>query len=317
MRPVLVRFDAPLLGDVALPSYFTMLALGFAVALVLTWRDARRQGLAPGRVVDLNLHAVLWGLVGARMLHLIADGQIGVYVATCRAPETLRVLPGVTCTRDAQCAGPRGESGYRCNRRAGHCHPPRDCLLALKLWRGGLSYYGGFIAAALAWLLLIRRWRLPRDRVLDLAGYGLPLGLCFGRIGCFLNGCCYGAMTGSAWGVTFPPGGVVARDHASIPMLGHFAPLPVHPTQLYSAVANLAIFVVCYFVVRPRKRRDGQVLWTFVALYAVSRFAIEFLRADPRGALLGLSTSQLLSVPLLALALFALFRPAARGEAAR
>jgi phosphatidylglycerol:prolipoprotein diacylglycerol transferase len=74
--------------------------------------------------------------------------------------------------------------------------------------------------------------------------------------------------------------------------------LPVHPTQVYESAASLAIAAVCMVVVLPRKRYDGQVFASFLVLYAAARFAIEFLRRDARGGLLGLSTSQLLGIAL-------------------
>jgi phosphatidylglycerol:prolipoprotein diacylglycerol transferase len=79
-------------------------------------------------------------------------------------------------------------------------------------------------------------------------------------------------------------------DRASLPSL------PVHPTQLYESVACLVIFTICAFQVWPRKRWDGQVFVTFVVLYAAARFVIELWRADDRGGLLGLSTSQIISL---------------------
>ncbi len=315
MKPILWSFDAPLIGRVTLPAYFTMLAVGFGCALLLTWREARKQDLDADRVLDLNLLAVVWGIIGARLLHLVADGQLLEYVNSCIAPETMRVLEQIGCTDHAQCA-----PHFRCNVTAGHCHPPRDCLLALKFWRGGLSYYGGFLFAAGASLYYTRKHFGDRFwRIYDLAGYGVPLGLFWGRFGCFLNGCCYGRPTATGPSIQFPRRGAVWRDHRRVPLLdvASAAPLPVHPTQLYSSLLNLLIFGTCYFYIRPRKRFDGQVFWWFVILYAVARSAIEALRDDDRGRWLGLlSTSQALSIPLVALAVWMLRRLAARANAA-
>jgi phosphatidylglycerol:prolipoprotein diacylglycerol transferase len=83
--------------------------------------------------------------------------------------------------------------------------------------------------------------------------------------------------------------------------------LPVHPTQIYESAAALAIAAFCLFYVQSRKKYDGQTFFTFVALYAVVRFVIEMFRSDDRGALLGLSTSQLIGVGLLG-AVFLLHR---------
>jgi phosphatidylglycerol:prolipoprotein diacylglycerol transferase len=217
------------------------------------------------------------------------------------------------CTADAQCA-----PHFLCNTAAGHCHPPRDCLLALKVWRGGLTYYGGFIAAVAFGLYYLRKHRLPLWRVTDMAGWGIPLGLFWGRMGCFLNGCCFGKPTAGSLGVVFPRGGAAWRHQLEVHLIsgGSVPALPVHPTQLYLALLNLAIFFVCYFAVRPRKRFDGQVFWSFVMLKAVARSAVEILRDDDRGVLFGvLSTSQLISIPLFVLALYMMRRLGRHADA--
>ncbi len=308
MNPILFSFELPLLGEVVFPAYFTLLTVGFALAILLSHREAGRQGIDQGKILDFNLYMVLFGVLGARVLHVVADGHLMEYLNTCLAPELVRMagnMPG-QCTTDAQC-GPLN----LCNTAAGHCHPPRDCLLALKVWRGGLTYYGGFLFAAAFGLFYIKKHNLPRWKVGDLAGFGLPLGLFWGRMGCFLNGCCFGKVTDGALGMVFPRGGAAWRHQlrAGVIQAGALAPHPVHPTQLYSALTNLGIFFICYFVIRPRKRFDGAVFWWFVILYTVSRSALEFLRDDDRGVLWGvLSTSQLISIPLIGAAIWMLRR---------
>ncbi len=301
MNPVLFSFELPLLGEVVLPAYFTLLTVGFALVMLLSHREAGRQGLDQGRILDFNLYMVIFGVLGARVLHVVADGHLIEYLNTCIAPELVRVAGTATgqCTTVVQC-GPN----FLCNTAAGHCHPPGDCLLALKIWRGGLTYYGGFIFAAAFGMFYIKRHDLPRWKVVDLAGLGLPLGLFWGRMGCFLNGCCFGKATDGALGLVFPRGGALL-------------PHPVHPTQLYSALINLVIFFICFFVIRPRKRFDGAVFWWFVILYTVSRSALELLRDDDRGVIWGwLSTSQLISIPLIVAAAYML-RHLAQSAAAR
>jgi phosphatidylglycerol:prolipoprotein diacylglycerol transferase len=316
MEPVLFSIKLPLLGEVTFPAYFTLLTVGFAFATWLTWRDAKRLEIDPDRIIDINLYMVIFGVIGSRLLHVIADGHLLDYVHMCTAPETIRAVGNVpaSCTADAQCA-----PYFLCNVAAGHCHPPRDCLLALKVWRGGLTYYGGFIAAVAFALWYIRKHRLPMWRVCDLAGYAVPLGLFWGRMGCFLNGCCFGKPTTSALGVVFPRGGAAWRHQLEAGMIAATArsPLAVHPAQLYLALLDLGVFFVCYAWIRPRKRFDGQVWWWFVLLYCVVRSAVEVLRDDDRGVLFGfLSTSQLLSVPFFVLAIVMLRRLGRRAAAA-
>jgi phosphatidylglycerol:prolipoprotein diacylglycerol transferase len=308
MKPTLFSFELPILGKVVIGYYFTLLAVGFAMAILLTWRDAKRLQINPDKIIDLNLYMIIFGIIGARVLHLIADGHFMEYVNLCVDPATIKAVANVpaTCTADAQCA-----PYFLCNEAAGHCHPPRDCLRALMVWQGGLSYYGGFIAATLFGLHYIKKHALPMWRVTDLSGYAIPLGLFWGRMGCWLNGCCFGKVTRCTLGVVFPKGGAAWRHHRDLELLATptSAALAVHPTQLYSSLANLAIFAVLYFVVRPRKRFDGQVFWWFAILYSLMRSSVELLRDDDRGVLLGwISTSMLISIPIVVLSVIMLRR---------
>jgi prolipoprotein diacylglyceryltransferase len=117
-------------------------------------------------------------------------------------------------------------------------------------------------------------------------------------------------------GVVFPRGSAVWRwqlDHGLIARQD--VALPVYPTQLYQALANLAMFVVLYYVVRPRKRFDGQVFAWLLIIKAITRSLIEVWRDDERGVFFGglASTSQLLSIPLLALGIYLLTHPPGRA----
>jgi phosphatidylglycerol:prolipoprotein diacylglycerol transferase len=188
-------------------------------------------------------------------------------------------------------------------------------LEIFKLFRGGLSFYGGFFAAIVAGLLFCRRWGLPTLRLLDMMAVGLALGLAFGRIGCFLNGCCYGdPAPGLAWAVTFPKTTDAQRNvDGSPPFLHHleegwvgFADpysLPVHPTQLYEMLWALIMFLILDAFYKF-KRRDGELVLLFCLLYAPMRFFFEILRDDSETLLAGLTLSQVISIPTLFLALY-------------
>jgi phosphatidylglycerol:prolipoprotein diacylglycerol transferase len=126
-------------------------------------------------------------------------------------------------------------------------------------------------------------------------------------MGCLLAGCCFGKETGGHVGLVFPadsPASEWQSKHgvlASRFMRSH----PVHPTQLYESAAALVIAAICLFYVQGRKRYDGQVFLSFIVLYAAARFVIELFRSDDRGALFGLTTSQLIGVGLIGAALVA------------
>ena len=260
MRPVLFAFHAPLFGEVSFPAYFTLLTIGFGLAMILTVRESRRLGMDHERILDTNLWMVVWGIIGARVLHLIADGHFHDYVNLCRDPEKVPAIDALTsyCTTAAQCG-----YDYLCNAATHKCYPPRDCFAAVKVWRGGLAYYGGFVFAVAFAYYYVRKYKLGWWRTADLSAPGIMLGLVCGRLGCFLNGCCYGKPTTSWLGVVFPqrPG------------------TAVHPTQLYESVAG-GLLLVLALVVWRKRRFPGQVLLTVGFGYAVFRFLIELWRDD-------------------------------------
>jgi len=146
--------------------------------------------------------------------------------------------------------------------------------------QGGLVYYGGFIGAALAVAAFARRRRRPLLQMGDYAIGAVPLGHAIGRIGCFINQCCYGAET-------------AARLHVTVDGV------PRHPVQLYEAVANALIFVLMIQFL-PRRRRDGESLALYLLLYGTARFLLEFLRGDARLRWLGLTLAQVVSLALFA-----------------
>jgi phosphatidylglycerol:prolipoprotein diacylglycerol transferase len=170
-------------------------------------------------------------------------------------------------------------------------------LQIFKLWEGGLVFYGGLILAIGVSLWYMRWHRLPLWKVADLISPLIALGLSFGRIGCFLAGCCYGKKTSLPWAVVF-------KSPDSLAPLN----IPLHPTQLYDAANGLAIFFFLSWM-EKRKTFDGQIFWLFLFLYSVTRFFIEVFRDDPRGFLLGglFSTSQTIGILLAILSLFVLF----------
>ena len=184
------------------------------------------------------------------------------------------------------------------NWREYSAHP----IEVLSFWRGGLVFYGGFIATQIYGYWWARRHQIHYLELADLMIPALALNHAFGRLGCFAAGCCYGKPTMMPWGAHFPADSVVALgQHAQglIP-LGS-PPHPVHPTQLYEAGVELVLFAV--IMLAPRKFR-GQHLLTWLIVYPIARSLIEMYRGDAeRGFVIGdwLSTSQFVSL-LVALA---------------
>lgn len=168
------------------------------------------------------------------------------------------------------------------------------------LLRSGGVFYGGLLAAVAVCIYLLRKHRLPLWPSADLFAPGIALGYMIGRLGCLMAGCCFGKPTDVGWAVTFTD--PVATQNVGTP-LG----VPLHPTQLYESAAGFVILVVLLALERRGKPFAGRTFWTFVLLYSVSRFAIEFFRGDERGAIGMLSTSQFISVILFPLSLFMLW----------
>jgi len=277
LKPTFLEFTLPVLGKVEFAAHLTMLMVGFIVAIMLARRHADRIGLPGERVVDLGILMLVFGVLGARLLSVLTDGQFMDFVHLCTAPGQVDNIgaPGGNCVTN-QCP-----FDYVCDAQRMICHPSRDCLAWLKFWQGGLTYYGGFLLAVPVGMWYARRKGLGVMRVADIAAPQIMIGLFFGRIGCFFSGCCYGAATQSWAGVKFPQ-----------------RPSPVHPTQLYEAAAVLLLGLVLYFVVWPRKRGHGEVFGWLLVLYGCVRWILEYFRADQRGSLGPLSTSQIISIPL-------------------
>ncbi len=174
----------------------------------------------------------------------------------------------------------------------------REWASVLALWQGGLTLYGGVIAGAAAALLVARRAQLPMWTVADALTPSLALGMMFGRVGCFLNGCCYGHPTSMPWGVVFPPDSFAGLE---------FGSAPVHPSQLYFSAAGLVLFVLLW-AVRTRIRTPGVLFWAFVALFGLTRIPLDMTRAydaQAQVARLGGMTITESQVMSFAMALFA------------
>jgi len=167
-------------------------------------------------------------------------------------------------------------------------------ILSFDLWRSGGVYYGGFLIALLVSVILMRRWKLPWAKTSDAFAPAVALGHSIGRLGCFSAGCCWGKPTTSWIGVRFSE---KASELTGVPIDSALI-----PTQLIEAAANLLIFGFLMWL-RKRRKFDGEIIYSYLMIYGVARFTIEFWRDDPRGQVFGLSTSQFISIVMFALGL--------------
>jgi phosphatidylglycerol:prolipoprotein diacylglycerol transferase len=147
----------------------------------------------------------------------------------------------------------------------------KDPISIFYVWEGGLSYYGGLLLAIIAFTWWLKSKNISALRMLDIFSPSVTLGFFFVRIGCFLNGCCFGKPTDVPWGVVFPPespAGQVYKD------------TPIHPSQLYSSLSGLLGFFVLLGIEKRFRldRRAGLLFFLFLIISALWRFIIEFYR---------------------------------------
>jgi len=183
----------------------------------------------------------------------------------------------------------------------------------LKFWKGGYAVYGSVVFALPAIVLYLTLNREKVLKYLDAISYSLALGISLGRVGCFLNGCCFGNISVSPLALTFLKSGDSARyqfNHSIIHHLGK-VPYPVIPTQIISTISNFIIFLFLFLVVRKKYKKDGTVFGLWLALYAIFRFIIEYFRSDDRGMFFGglLSTSQIIAVVALIVGILLVYMP--------
>jgi phosphatidylglycerol:prolipoprotein diacylglycerol transferase len=190
-----------------------------------------------------------------------------------------------------------------------HLEQYSNPLLIFALWQGGATFYGGFILAVAAAYFWVQKNNIPFLKIADIMAPSIGLGLVFTRVGCFLSGCCFGKPTHGPLGVVFPPdspAGSAAMTLAQQQGVDHVA---LHPTQVYSSIKGLAIFLAL-MLLQPKLKKRGATFGLLLVLYGIGRFTIDFFRYYEENArvLAGLSFNQLISVVLIGLGLFLLLR---------
>ena len=241
MRPTLFHLGSSL----PVHSYGFLIGLGMVLGVILAVRRGRGLGIPTAATLDLTFYAIVVGLAGARLLYVIMHGS--EYAGTGVPRSTGRLLA--------------------------------DCTAALRFWQGGLAFLGGAVLAAVVVLLYAHRKGLRLGDVADVLAPSVSLAHVFGRLGCFLVGCCYGKPW--AGGAHFVPGSVaydelLARhtiDASAICTIG------LHPTQLYESAGELLIFIGLLLVWRRRKF-SGAVALAYAFAYGILRFSVELFRDD-------------------------------------
>jgi len=262
------------IGSFAVHWYGVFIGIGFLVSFGLLMKIRKYASLTTDQVYNISMIALFAGVIGARLFYVIQ---------------------------------------FR-DQFAGH-----GILDMLNVHNGGLVFYGGFILAFTAECIYakwhaIRRILSSRDdeqpegknekpdrdisllALLDILGPAMALAHAFGRVSCFMQGCCFGKPA-PFWfplAVRFPEKSPAANVYFSTNSDGS---LPVYPVQLFESAGNLLICGVLLLLLRKRKYA-GTVGGVYLILYGVMRFLLEFMRGDHKDSILGLTPSQFIAVAL-------------------
>jgi len=258
-----VRYEPVPITSLPLFGYGTLVLTGFLTAKWVGERRAERAGLDPLMVFDLTFWTLLGGVVGGRLFYVIQYAD--------------------QIFKHAQTIG-------------------QKLFAAINLSGGGLVLIGAMLGGAVAYFGFARSRRLPALAYLDLLTPSIFIGEAFGRLGCLMYGCCFGDACQLPWSVTFGPGSAAFETLQGRGYLSQHAleTMPLHPTQVYMSL-NAALLALVTYAYYPYRVRTGQVFAVGMILYALTRFFIEFVRADELGQLgTGLTISQLLSLAIAA-----------------
>ena len=271
MHRILFRLPLPFPpGHFDIASYGVMIAIAAAVAVLTGVFRAKESGEKTNDVLDLALWVLIAGMVGARILYMISDMDW-----TAESKSLLNVLK-----------------------------------VFFQFRQGGLVFYGGLLLAIAVGIIYLVAKKLNVWKFADIGAPSVAIGIAFARVGCLLNGCCWGKRCPEdfPFALVFPKESLAASYGEG--------GVPLYPTQIMSSL-NATILFVLLTIIYHRRRFDGEVFWLFVAMYAVTRFAIEFLRVNPRLLLHTFSVSQGVSLFLLppSLVMFFVLRARAKRKA--
>ena len=228
------------LGRFKIASYGLMMAVGMLVGVWIGTVRAKKLGENPAVILDLTIWVVVAGIIGARFMYVFLEGW-----------ENITSKPFIETFK-----------------------------FFIRIRQGGLSFLGALMFSIPVGLIYLKRKKLNIWRIADIFGPSLAIGIAFARIGCFLNGCCFGKICSedAFYGLEFPAG--------SIPYNHYHGIVTVYPTQLLNSLNALIIFIVLSIWMKYRKF-DGQIFWLFVMIYCGARFMTDFLRGDSSESFFG------------------------------
>lgn len=307
--------------------------IGARAAYILEWKPLEEQKMFDGgwRVFDVTDGNMSWlgvlaGLAlaaGVTLLHnrfsrkkIVLRDKAGIRRSTVIAIAAIAILAALICARAWALGFWKYETEANGETVIHRLHQQYN-LKYFDIRAGGITFFGGFLPAATVVILLTLRRGYNVLKTTDIIMPSVMLGLSFGRIGCFLNGCCWGTICEHGFlsnlAVRFPKleeGGKLIgslpfdshlNNHLVERLVGEQTSLPVVPTQILESFFAFGLFLFLSWYL-SRKRRHGEVMALCFALYAAGRFVLEFWRADNKTDWFGLTFSQNISVAVFALA---------------
>jgi phosphatidylglycerol:prolipoprotein diacylglycerol transferase len=247
-------------GIIEIRSYGVLLAVSFIIGIYLSIKRARRAQIDPNAIIDLSVVTLISSIVGARLLYAIT------HLSEFK-DDYLTIINPVQKDGTVSCSG--------------------------------LIFFGGLLLALLAGLAYMKWKKLPLGKISDVVAPSVALGVFLTRIGCFLNGCCFGTACELPWGVHFPdksPAGFFQKIYG----YQH-----IHPSQLYESAWGLVMLAIILLIERRSRRFDGLLLLVALALYSIERFFVDMTRFyDAESTFyvfgLNLSINQIISLALFA-----------------
>ena len=247
------------LGPVQIPAYGTVIFLGLVIGILIALFTCKKYNVEK---IDISLSTILAciGMIfGAKILYMITV-----------IPEVISEFSFVK-------------------------HHILETIFYLF---GGYVFYGGLLGALFGYWFYCKWFKIDFLVIINIIAPVVPLVHAFGRIGCFLGGCCYGIEYHGKFAVEFPENEFVTELNNA----------PRFPVQLLEAFINFILFIVLMIYGR-KPRKKGSILGIYLICYAIIRFCVEFLRGDvERGILFGVSTSQWISLLLIPVGLYIIFR---------
>ncbi|MBN1879489.1 prolipoprotein diacylglyceryl transferase [bacterium] len=226
------------IGPLTIHSYGTMIVIGFIAGLAIIRMRVKHYDIAFDKAVDLAFGLLLWGFVGAKLFYWL--------IIPVEFIDSFKLLS-------------------------------TDPVGWLKNLGNGFEFFGGIVAGVLFFRYFCKKHNLRSRSVLDLVTPAVPLAHAFGRIGCFLAGCCYGKTCSHSWAVVFTDPHSLAPRHS-----------PLHPTQLYESFLLFVLTSVLLATEKKIARIPGRMISFYLVGYTLIRFIVEYFRADDRGFLPGL-----------------------------